>query len=340
MQRLDVIEQVVSCTNCELHARCTAPVAFRGPAHARIAIVGEAPGRQEDDQGQPFVGPSGALINELLAEVDITEEVAFVNTVSCYPHGTPTWDHINACAVNKATQLQYLEPIWVLLLGRVALKATRPDLDIKRGRGRPFLHQNRIHYATYHPAAALRRTTYADSLRDDLVLFKTIVDAGDEWWNHIPDSCAACPLVPALLEETGLGWCPVHMPGDARKRYETRVAQMDKECADARARTARTRADQALAAVEANADPRWMDTAWAALVEYLETHTEFFVDDFWSTTKLERPRESRALGPLVLRAGRERLMEKSGQFRKSTASNMTEKPVWKSLIYGRAVANA
>ena len=91
--------------------------------------------------------------------------------------------------------------------------------------------------------------------------------------------------------------------------------------------------DEGLDRVERGADSDWLTMAWSTLVDYLRTHVLFFVDDFWRDTNLERPRESRALGPLVLRAARLKMMEKTGQFRKSVASNMTEKPIWRSLIY-------
>jgi hypothetical protein len=69
-------------------------------------------------------------------------------------------------------------------------------------------------------------------------------------------------------------------------------------------------------------------------VRYLIEHDEFFVDDFWSDSGLDEPCEARALGPLVLRAAREGLMEQKGEFRKSVASNLSPKPVWQSLVHG------
>lgn len=340
MNRLDVVEQILDCTRCELAAQCGGPVPFTGPDHPRIAIVGEAPGEQEDRHGRPFVGPAGQLLAALLADAGITEPVAHLNTVSCFPHGTPTWDHIRACETNKTTQLDHLDPDYVLLVGRVALKATRADLDIKRGRGRPFAHQGRIHYATYHPAAALRKLAFEDSLRDDLIRFKQVVDAGDAWIEFIPDTCVECAVEPVWLEHSGIGWCAVHMPAEVRADYEARRQLLEADLEAARQRShqvadlAPARTAFALEAVEAAADPDWMDIAWAALVTYLETHRTMFVDDLWDTG-LPEPRESRALGPLILRAARDGLMAKSGEFRKSVRSHLTEKPVWRSLIYGR-----
>jgi DNA polymerase len=325
VKRIDVVNQVVGCTRCELHEQCTLPVALRGEP-GPVAVVGEAPGEQEDIAGQPFVGPAGKLLADLLGEAGITEPLAFINTVSCWPRGTPTWDHVRSCEANKWAQLDYVNPTYVLLLGKVALKGMRPELDLKRGRARPFVVRDRICFATYHPAAALRNHNYEDTLRDELALFRLLLDAED-WQDLIPETCSACAVEADWWEDGGLGWCRVHLPEQLAAAYDARQAVVAAELDAARRR------DAALVQVALGAGPDWMAAAWDALVDYLRTHPSFFVDDFWADTSLERPRESRALGPVVLRAAREGLMAKSGQFRKSTASNMTEKPIWTSKIH-------
>ena len=98
---------------------------------------------------------------------------------------------------------------------------------------------------------------------------------------------------------------------------------------------AREHRDVGVARAEAGAKEAWLVLAYAALVAHLRAHGEFFVDDLWRSG-LERPRESRALGAVVQRAARERLMEKTGEYRQSRSSNLSPKPVWRSLIRGRA----
>lgn len=325
MKRIEVANQIVDCDRCELHEICTLPVPFRGEPGS-VAIVGEAPGEQEDAQGKPFVGPAGQLLGELLTKAGITVPVAYVNTVSCYPHGTPTWDHVRSCETNKWTQLEHLNPTYILLLGKIALKGMRPDLDLRHGRARPFLVRDRVCFCTYHPAAALRNGKYEATMVAELQLFRELLTAPD-WRTTIPDTCTACPIEAEWWEPSGLGWCPVHLPHDQQAAYDGRQSLLAAE------RDAARRRDTALIEVEGNADPDWMATAWDALVNYLRTHPQFFVDDWWAETTIERPRESRAFGPIVLRAARQGLMRKTGKFRKSTASNMTEKPVWESLVF-------
>ena len=332
MERLDVIEQILTCETCELHAQCNAPVPFRGDP-VRIAVVGEAPGETEDEHGKPFIGPAGRLLGRLLHDAGITEAVGVCNTVSCYPHGTPTPEHVAACEPNKWTQLDYLDPTYILVLGAVALAGMRRNLQIRTARGRPFLIRDRICFAAYHPAAALRNGQRETDLAADLASFKALVDdVPDNWMDHIPDSCAGCLVDAEWWEPNGLGWCPLHLPAAEAPAYRAQQNRVAAQLDAARHRSTQQR-DTAVAAVEANADDGWLADAFDALVHYLRTHEEFHVDNFWAQTQLRRPRESRALGPVVLRAARDGLMEKTGEFRKSVASNMTEKPCWRSLIY-------
>jgi hypothetical protein len=93
----------------------------------------------------------------------------------------------------------------------------------------------------------------------------------------------------------------------------------------------------AIARAEAGADEDWKEEAWDALIDYLHRHPMFFVDDYWRVTGVEKPREPRVLGALVVQAKREGLIEGTGQYRSSEQNNTCPKPVWRSLIY-RSVA--
>lgn len=222
MKRLEVMQQVVECTDCHLHEQCTAPVFMSGQTPTLIAVVGEAPGGQEDDQGAPFVGPAGEMMRQVLEGAGIDPQtVVFINTVSCFPHGTPTWDHVNACADNKRAQLDLAAPHFVLAVGKVALKAEKRYVDIKHGRGRPWRDDTgRIWFATYHPAAALRNSNYEQAMEDDVATFKAMVDAcqvnPDAWMLVSPDSCSGCTSTEIVwYEDCGFPWCETHIPEHA-----------------------------------------------------------------------------------------------------------------------------
>lgn len=94
----------------------------------------------------------------------------------------------------------------------------------------------------------------------------------------------------------------------------------------------RAQRDDGMARAEEHASDAWKAAAWEFLRGYLETHQTMFVDDLWAAG-LPHTREDRALGPLFHKASRRGLMEKSGHYRPSVRSNLTEKPVWTSLVY-------
>jgi hypothetical protein len=91
--------------------------------------------------------------------------------------------------------------------------------------------------------------------------------------------------------------------------------------------------ERAMDDVAANTDAAWALDAWETLVWYLEEHKEFFVDDFWRDSGLEEPREARALGPIVQRAARQKLIVGTGRSRPSVRSHGSGKPIWLSNIY-------
>lgn len=213
MTRLDVIEQVISCTDCGLHERCNAPVAFSGPVPAKVAVVGEAPGGEEDKAGQPFIGPAGKLLRAALADAGLNPDDLFIcNTVSCYPGRTPNADEMAACEKNKTAQLELAQPAWVLLAGAVALNGFRPDLKIGKARGRPFCPtypEPPVYFATYHPAAALRNKLYEHVMVEDLAVFAEMVRS-----DRVPfiSSCVWCGRAEKAMDvwhgdRSGITYC-------------------------------------------------------------------------------------------------------------------------------------
>lgn len=102
---------------------------------------------------------------------------------------------------------------------------------------------------------------------------------------------------------------------------------------------AREARDDGMKRVEEHAPENWKTLAWDRLTEYLRSHEEFFAPDFWNVAQLPKPPEARALGALVMRAARERMIVKAG-YKQSTdpASHLCPRAVWRSLVYrgGRA----
>lgn len=125
-----------------------------------VAFVGEAPGASEDESGRPFVGRSGALLDQLLAEAGLSRpEAAVLNVVKCRPPGnrTPRATEVARCSGWLRRQLDLLDPPVVVALGLSAAKwFLGPRTVLAQVRGRPHPREGRQVWATYHPSAAIR----------------------------------------------------------------------------------------------------------------------------------------------------------------------------------------
>ena len=157
----DVRAAILACRRCGLHRVGHGPVPYRGPVPARLAMVGEAPGPVEDEQGAPFVGPSGKKMDRLFDKVGIDPASVFVcNTVSCYPKRTPSPKERKACRPNLLAQLAIARPEFILLLGAVALSAFQGAAatvgwwcDLVFPWEHPDTGHRSLVWPTYHPAA-------------------------------------------------------------------------------------------------------------------------------------------------------------------------------------------
>jgi len=152
-----------ACTRCPLWRTRLNAVPGEGPADAEVMIVGEAPGRQEDVQGRPFVGAAGRVLADLLAEAGLRREEVFItNVVKSHPtdrkggsNRAPRRDEVAACLPWLQQQLSIIRPRLVVTLGTHALRAFLPGKKISQVHGRPFQHDGLTVLPLYHPAVAL-----------------------------------------------------------------------------------------------------------------------------------------------------------------------------------------
>ncbi|MDE0231127.1 MAG: uracil-DNA glycosylase [bacterium] len=173
------------CTDCRLSETRTNVVFGVGRPDADVMMVGEAPGRNEDLEGEPFVGAAGHLLNRLLAEVGMgREEVYIANVLKCRPPGNrdPRPDEIESCKGYLRGQLDLVDPRVVMTLGNFATQLLlRTNTGISRMRGRTYRWwRDKVLIPTFHPAAALRggeRVT--DQIREDLALMRSVLDSMD-----------------------------------------------------------------------------------------------------------------------------------------------------------------
>lgn len=175
-------DQIRACTLCaELAATRSQVVIGSGPTDARLVIVGEAPGAQEDATGTPFVGRSGQLLDRLLSEAGLQrEEVAVLNTVKCRPPGNrvPTRLETANCRPWTTRQLDEMSPSLVVALGLSATGWFLGRTTMAAVRGVVHEVDGRRVLPTYHPAAALRggpRGEAMTRLREDLALAVRLV---------------------------------------------------------------------------------------------------------------------------------------------------------------------
>ncbi|HEX8861089.1 MAG TPA: uracil-DNA glycosylase [Actinomycetes bacterium] len=158
-----VAAEASTCTRCRLHQSRTQVVFGQGNPTADLMFVGEGPGYHEDRQGQPFVGPSGQLLNRLLGEIGLVREDVYVtNVVRCRPPGNrdPQPDEIEACSPWMKATLRLVDPKVVVTLGNFASKTLiGTTTGITRLRGRTYEFEGRVLLPTFHPSAALRADT-------------------------------------------------------------------------------------------------------------------------------------------------------------------------------------
>ena len=171
----DVRADLGDCQRCRL-ARGRKTIVFgQGNPHAELVFVGEAPGADEDEQGLPFVGRAGQLLNRMIQLVGMKrEEVYICNIVKCRPPGnrTPEKDEVDACSPFLFRQIEAIRPRLVCCLGAPAMKTL---LGIKEGitrvRGQFFAYGATKAFVAYHPAYILRNPREEKILRED---FETI----------------------------------------------------------------------------------------------------------------------------------------------------------------------
>ncbi|MEM7612560.1 MAG: uracil-DNA glycosylase [Pseudomonadota bacterium] len=153
---------VTRCTQCRLHETRTQAVFGVGDRHAKLMIVGEAPGAEEDRRGEPFVGRAGQLLDAMLHGIGISREQVFItNTLKCRPpqNRDPRNDEMSACAPYLADQIAQVAPSLILAVGRIAaqkLLAVDRPLGKLRGDTHQLPGSEIPVIVTYHPAYLLR----------------------------------------------------------------------------------------------------------------------------------------------------------------------------------------
>lgn len=153
-----------------------------GLGSARIAFVGEAPGKDEDEQGRPFVGRSGQLLRRIISEVGLKEEDVFIgNVLKCRPPNNrdPLDSEIQACRHYLEAQISLINPVVIVTLGRFSLNLLiSPELKITKIRGQHIKKSGQLFLPTFHPAAVLRNNNLLPDFRRDIAVARKLSEQG------------------------------------------------------------------------------------------------------------------------------------------------------------------
>ena len=175
-------EMAMACTKCGLSNGRTQVVFSDGPSTARLMVVGEAPGANEDASGIPFVGMAGQFLDLLLATVGLNrkESVYIANVLKCRPPGNrdPQPDEIAACSPFLLKQIDVVKPRALLAVGSFSarLLTGREGVALGKLRGTVHTYHGVPLVVTYHPAALLRNRRWIRLFWDDLQLLRSIID--------------------------------------------------------------------------------------------------------------------------------------------------------------------
>ncbi len=167
----DVEAHIAACACCPLGKTRHLPVMGRGSRQARLMLIAEAPGAEEDRQGIPFVGKSGEILDSLLQDCGMDrKEIYITNILKCHPPNNrdPKEEEKEACFPYLKYETFLLKPAIIVCLGRVAAqRIIAPDFKITRQHGAWIYRKNCALTATYHPSAILRDTSKYESAKKD-----------------------------------------------------------------------------------------------------------------------------------------------------------------------------
>lgn len=167
----EIADDVRGCRKCPLHKSRHHAVPGAGNPEAALIFIGEGPGKNEDEQGLPFVGQAGRILTEMLEEIGLSgEEVFITNLVKCRPpkNRKPHEEEVNACNPYLQEQLRLIRPKIICALGASAASALLgKDIRITKIRGQWFSYQDIQLFPTYHPAYLLRNASKKSDMRED-----------------------------------------------------------------------------------------------------------------------------------------------------------------------------
>lgn len=178
-----IIDEVRQCEKCDLCKTRTNTVPGCGNFDSGIMFIGEGPGRNEDEQGRPFVGAAGKVLDSLLESINLRREDVFItNVVKCRPpkNRDPLPEEVSACYPFLERQLEIIRPKIIILLGRHAMDRFLPNQKISLDHGKPKRKNNQVYFPIYHPAATIYRRELFAELQKDFKKIPKVIELIDK----------------------------------------------------------------------------------------------------------------------------------------------------------------
>ena len=179
----EIKQQVIECTKCELSKTRNNSVAGKGNFKSDVIFVGEAPGKNEDLKGEPFIGIAGKKLSMALESAGITrDEVYITNIVKCRPpnNRVPTTNERETCKDYLKKEIEIIKPKIICILGNTAFGSLLDGKEITKYRGKIVRKDNQLYFLTVHPAATIYNQKLIDVLNNDIEkLFKLIKELND-----------------------------------------------------------------------------------------------------------------------------------------------------------------
>lgn len=185
----EVEQQTAGCTRCQLHHSRKKSVPGAGTPHTSIMFIGEGPGFNENEQGLPFVGQAGKLLDEQLAEANLSREEVFItNVVKCRPpkNRDPQTEELDACKPYLERQIAAINPDVIVTLGRISMSYFVNSGKISDIHGHSFWSNGRMAVPMYHPAAALHQPSLRSVIKEDFAKLPAYIKQAQESRQNSP----------------------------------------------------------------------------------------------------------------------------------------------------------